>query len=377
MKILVTGAKGFIGKNLVYRLKNAGIETVYEYGRDSGEKALREYCADCDLVFHLAGVNRPKEEKEFMEGNAGVTELLLSCLEEARNPVPVVLTSSVQAELDNPYGDSKREAEKLLLSYGARNGVKVFPYRLPNVFGKWSRPEYNSAVATFCYNIARNKPIRVDDPEKTIRLVYIDDLLEEFTGLIRDPGRAFIKDGKPITEPVSFSGPVYEKKLKEITELIRSFPENRKSLEVPLLSDPFVSKLYSTYLSFLPEEGFSYPLIQKCDSRGSFTEFIRTPERGQVSVNVAHPGITKGQHWHDSKNEKFLVVSGKGLIRFRKVGEEKIIDVHVNGSELTVVDIPTGYVHCIINEGEEDLVTVMWANESFDPAHSDTWREEV
>ncbi len=372
MKILVTGAGGFIGKNLVCRLRNKGFEDIFEYTRQSTEEDLKRYCAGCDFVFHLAGVNRPKEESEFEAGNAGLTRRLLSCLEEAGNTVPVVLSSSTQAESENAYGSSKRGAEEAVRAYGERNGIRVYIYRLPNVFGKWSRPEYNSAVATFCYQVARDLPIRVNDPEHPMKLVYIDDLTEEFAKLPEHPERETGPDG--IVVP---GFPVYETKLGRIAETIQSFGKQRETYGVPQLSDALTSKLYSTYLSFLPRDGFSYPLKMNCDERGSFTEFIRTPDRGQVSVNVARPGITKGQHWHDSKNEKFLVVQGKGLIRFRKVGETEIIDYHVSGEKLEAVEIPTGYTHCIINEGDTDLITVMWASEAFDPEKPDTYHEEV
>ncbi|MCR5485929.1 MAG: NAD-dependent epimerase/dehydratase family protein [Lachnospiraceae bacterium] len=373
MKILITGAKGFIGKNLAYRLKNAGRDQIYEYGRESGEGCLKEYCADCDIVFHLAGVNRPESEEEFARGNVELTRRLTEYLEAANNPAPILFTSSTQAVLENPYGVSKYGAEQILESYGNRNQSKVMIFRMPNVFGKWSRPEYNSAVATFCYKIARSKPIRVNDPAHEMDLLYIDDLTEEFAGY----AEALEKNEELPNGRIALKSPIYHKTLGEVAELIRSFPGHRRDLTVPRLDDPFVSKLYSTYLSFLPPEGFSYPLDMKVDERGSFTEFIRTPERGQVSVNISHPGIIKGQHWHDSKNEKFLVARGKALIRFRRVGEEEIIDYHVSGEKLQVVEIPTGYVHCIINEGDEDLVTIMWANEAFDPQKPDTWREEV
>ncbi len=376
MKILVTGAGGFIGKNLIKRLENKGYDDILRCVRESTDGDLARYCKDADFVFHLAGVNRPKSDEEFVTGNTGFTKKLIAGLEASGNKCPVIMSSSTQAELDNPYGISKREAEEAVYEYRQRTGAEVLIYRMPNVFGKWSKPNYNSAVATFCHNIARDLPITVNDPEHEMKLVYIDDLVSEFIEdmqIMLEGGTVF-GSGDRFT---SMRCPVYETSLGNVAEIIQSFPEMRESLEIPKLVDPFISKLYSTYLSFLPEDGFAYKLNMKKDDRGSFTEFIRTPDRGQVSVNISHPGIVKGQHWHDSKNEKFLVVRGKGLIRFRRIGDDKITEYHVTGDELTVVDIPTGYTHCIINEGEEDMVTVMWANEAFNPEQPDTYREEV
>lgn len=379
MKILVTGAQGFIGSNLVRRLMNSGYDDILEYTIDNSRQDLEGYCGRADIVFHLAGVNRPKDESEFFTGNSDLTADLVACLEKAGNKCPVIITSSTQAGSDDPankYADSKRRAEGALFDHGQKTKAPVIIYRLPNVFGKWSRPNYNSAIATFCYNTAHSLPIKVNDPSHEMDLVYIDDVVAE---LIEDmeimkDGGSVEGAGRPYTSPRC---PIHHTTLGFIADTITGFPAIRKSLEVPDLSDPLVSKLYSTYLSFLPEDGFSYELKMNKDERGSFTEFIRTADRGQVSVNITHPGITKGNHWHDSKNEKFLVVKGRGLIRFRKVGEEKVIDYHVSGEDLTVVDIPTGYVHCIINEGEDELVTVMWASEAFDPARPDTYYEQV
>ena len=379
MKILVTGAHGFIGKNLIMRLKNKGYTDIYEYVRGSSDEELRSYCSDAGFVFHLAGVNRPESEEEFWSGNRDLTKRLTDMLEEAGNRCPVIVSSSTQAEqadAGNIYGASKRGAEEAVYEYGLRTGAQVVIYRMPNVFGKWSRPNYNSAVATFCHNIARGLPITINDPEHMMHLAYIDDVVGEFTEdmeILLEGGTVY-GSGERNT---ALRCPVYDTRLGNIAETIESFPLMRESLEIPKLIDPLISKLYSTYLSFLPEDGFAYSLNMKTDNRGSFTEFIRTPDRGQVSVNVSHPGIVKGQHWHDSKNEKFLVVQGRGLIRFRKIGEDRVIDYHVSGEELTVVDIPTGYVHCIINEGDTDMVTIMWANESYDPERPDTYREEV
>ncbi len=379
MKILVTGAYGFVGRNLICRLRNTGYDDILEYDRESSDEDLKRYCEEAGIVFHLAGVNRPKDDREFVSGNTDLTRMLVSHLEEAENNCPIIITSSIQAasaDESNKYASSKRGAEQALYEHGQKTGAKVIIYRMPNIFGKWSRPNYNSAVATFCYNTARSLPIQVNDSEHMMHLVYIDDLVTE---LVEDMellsgGKEPEGTGLPYTAPRCI---VYDAKLGYIADTIQSFPKMRENLGVPELSEGLVSKLYSTYLSFLPEDAFSYKLKMNKDDRGSFTEFIRTSDRGQVSVNISHPGIVKGNHWHDSKNEKFLVVKGKGLIRFRKVGSDEIQEYHVSGDELTVVDIPTGYVHCIINEGDTELVTVMWASEAFDPERPDTFREEV
>ncbi len=368
-RILITGANGFVGKNLKAELKNRGYETVYECDVCTTEEELKQYLSDCTFVFHLAGVNRPKEEKEFTEGNCGFTKTVLEGLEKAGNACPVLLSSSIQAALDNPYGISKREAEGLVFSYGKITGAPVYVYRLPGVFGKWCRPNYNSVVATFCHQIARDLPITVNDPERDLELVYIDDVVDAFISSME--GNAVYDGDYCIVKKT------HHIRLKDLADTIRSFRESRETLAVPEQGDELKKDLYSTYLSYLKEDDFSYPLCMKCDERGSFTEFLRSTDNGQVSVNVAKPGITKGNHWHHTKNEKFLVVSGKACIRFRKVGETEIYSYDVSGEELTVVDIPTGYTHNITNVGEEDLVTVMWASEPFDPDHPDTFYEPV
>ena len=369
MKILITGAKGFVGKNLIAELKNKGYTDILEVDKETDQTLLDQYTKECEFVFHLAGVNRPKDEKEFMEGNFGFTSELLDLLKKHNNKAPVLITSSIQAKLDNPYGKSKKAGEDLLFNYSKETGVDVYVYRLNNLFGKWSRPNYNTVVATFCHNIARDIDIQINNPEAELNLCYIDDVLEEFMKAL---------DGKPTKEDNYCIVPVNHKiKLGELAEKIKGFKDSRKDLSVPNMKDDLTKKLYSTYLSFLPEDDFAYDLKMNVDNRGSFTEMIRTPERGQVSVNVSKPGITKGNHWHHTKNEKFLVVSGKGLIRFRKIDEEKIIEYHVSGDKLQVVDIPTGYTHSIVNVGETDLVTVMWVNECFDPEKPDTYYLEV
>ncbi|MCQ6274672.1 capsular polysaccharide biosynthesis protein CapF [Bacillus sp. V3B] len=370
MNILVTGAKGFVGKNLIAELKNKGYNDILEFTRESDPSLLEKYTKECDFVFHLAGVNRPKDENEFMEGNFGLTSQLLELLKKHGNKAPVLVTSSIQAEKDNPYGRSKKAGEDLLFNYYKETDVKVYVYRLPNLFGKWSKPNYNTVVATYCHNIARDLDIQINNPDAELNLCYIDDLLEEFLRALE--GNPTMQEDDYCVVPVS-----HTIKLGKLADLIKSFKESRINLSIPNMEDTLTKKLYSTYLSFLPEDQFSYDLKMNCDHRGSFTEFMRTPERGQVSVNVSKPRITKGNHWHHTKNEKFLVVSGEGLIRFRKIDTEEIIEYRVSGEKLQVVDIPTGYTHSIVNVGENDLVTVMWANECFDPEKPDTYFLEV
>src|SRR5690606_18999546 len=369
MNILVTGAKGFVGKNLVAELKNQGYGNIFEFTKESDLSILDNYTKECDFVFHLAGINRPKEEAEFMEGNFGLTSQLLELLKKNNNKAPVLITSSIQAERDNAYGRSKKAGEDLIFNYQNDTGVKAYVYRLPNLFGKWSQPNYNTVVATYCHNIARGLDIQVNNPDAELNLCYIDDVLEEFINALK---------GKPTTQDEFCVVPVtHNIKLGDLANLIQSFKDSRTDLSIPNMEDEFTKKLYSTYLSFLPEDQFSYELKMNTDHRGSFTEFIRTPERGQVSVNVSKPGITKGNHWHHTKNEKFLVVRGEGLIRFRKIDSDEIIEYRVSGEKLEVVDIPTGYTHSIVNVGDKDLVTVMWANECFDPEKPDTYFVEV
>jgi len=369
MKILVTGSKGFIGKNLIAELRNRKYEDIFQYDRDTDSSLLEEYCKEADFVFHLAGVNRPKEQSEFMKGNFGFTSDLLNTLKNHNNTCPVMISSSIQAELDNPYGESKKAGEDLLFAYGKETGSKVLVYRFPNVFGKWCRPNYNSAVATFCHNIAHDIPIQINEPSVVMNLVYIDDVVNE---LINALERKENKGGEFCKVPV-----VHTITLGEIVDLIYSFRKSREDRSVPNMSEAFTKKLYSTYLSYLPENHFSYDLKMNVDQRGSFTEFIKTPERGQVSVNISKPRITKGNHWHHTKNEKFLVVSGKGVIRFRKIDSDEVLEYFVSGDKMEVVDIPTGYTHNIENLGDSDMVTIMWANEPFDPEKPDTYYLEV
>ena len=383
MNILVTGARGFVGRNLVSQLRNirdgkaknyaiAGQPLdVMEYDVDSDPSLLDEYCRRADFVFNLAGVNRPQDPAEFMRGNFGFASTLLDTLKRHGNACPVMISSSTQAALDNPYGESKRAGEQLMFDYARQTGARVLVYRFPNVFGKWCRPNYNSAVATFCHNIARDLPIRVNDPGVVMHLVYIDDVVDELIAALS--GREH-RSGDYCEVPV-----VHTVTLGAIVDLLHSFKESRATLGVPCVGDAFARKLYSTYLSYLPEDSFGYPLKMNVDERGSFTEIIRTPERGQFSVNISRPHITKGNHWHHTKNEKFLVVSGRGVIRFRNMNdpEARVIEYFVSGDRLEVIDIPTGYTHNIENLGDTDMVTFMWCNECFDPQRPDTYSEKV
>ena len=398
MKILVTGAKGFVGKNLVASLKNIrdgkdrvhpikGLEhpedlVIYEYDIDSTPEELDAYCKDADFVFNLAGVNRPKNQEDFMKGNFGFASTLLDTLKKYANKAPVMLSSSIQASLTgrfagSEYGKSKLAGEELFQKYSEETGAKVLIYRFPNLFGKWCRPNYNSAVATFSNNIANDLPITVNDRSTELELVYIDDLIEEF--ILAVNGEEHRDENGFCFCPVSF-----HVTLGEIVDLLYQFKESRNDLSVPDMSDGFTKRLYANYLSYLPADGFSYNLKMNKDDRGSFTEILRTADRGQVSVNISKPGITKGQHWHHTKNEKFVVVSGKGLIQLRKIGEDEngnpypVVNYEVNGDDITVVEMIPGYTHNIINLSEtENLVTVMWANEPFDPEHPDTFGETV
>lgn len=383
MRILVTGAKGFVGRNLCLTLQQMPDVEVLKY--DLGdEPKLDGYVAECDFVMHLAGVNRPKDPAEFKTGNTVFTEDILEKLAARSNPPPVLLSSSIQAALDNDYGKSKLAAEDAVRAYGDKTGAPVFIYRLANVFGKWCRPNYNSAVATWVYNIARDLPIMVRDPAATVTLVYIDDVVKSFISHVervetcREIESTCSIRSTRLKEILSVE-PSYTRSLGEIVELIKSFHDEPNTLMVPDQQDGFTKKLYSTYLAALPEDKFSYPLNMHCDNRGSFTEALHSAERGQVSVNVSKPGIAKGQHWHHTKHEKFLVVSGRGEINFRMADDPngKVITYKVSGDKLEVVRIPPGYTHNIVNVGDTDMVTLMWANEVFDPANPDTFRLEV
>jgi len=369
MKILVTGAKGFIGRNLIIGLKNHKDMEIYEYDKDTKQSLLEEYCKDADFVYHLAGVNRPIDEEQYIENNIDFTIQLLKALKNNNNPCPLVYSSSVQASLNNSYGKSKKAGEDAIFNYAIETGSKVLVYRLPNVFGKWCKPNYNSVVATFCNNIAKDLPITVNEPDTALRLVYIDDVVEEFIHALKGEeckAGAFCKI--PTVHMMSIGG---------IADLIRSFKSSREKLAIPDMSDAFTKKLYSTYLSYLPDWDLSQELKMNVDQRGSFTEFIKQTEIGQVSINISKAGIIKGNHWHNTKIEKFLVVSGIGVIRIRKITSKEVISYYVDGEKLQIIDIPAGYAHNIENLGKRELITMIWANESFDPSKPDTYSMEV
>lgn len=399
MNVLVTGANGFVGKNLVANLQNIKdgknrtrpnlkIDNIYCYDIDSTDEELNEYCKKADFVFNLAGVNRPKEQSEFMSGNFGFGEVLLYTLKKHGNTCPVMLSSSIQATLigrygESDYGKSKLAGENLFFDYSKETGVKVLVYRFPNLFGKWCRPNYNSAVATFCNNIANDLPITVNDPSVQLELLYIDDLVEEMFDALegKEHHCEFDRLNTVLTENGKFCAvpTTHFVTLGEIVELLNSFKDQPISLVMPEIpNNSFAKKLYSTYLSYLPKEKSVFPLKMNVDDRGSFTELLKTENCGQFSVNISKPGITKGQHWHNSKWEFFIVVSGHGLIRERKIGSDEIIEFEVTGDNIQAVHMLPGYTHNIINLSDtENLVTVMWANEQFDPKHPDTFGEIV
>lgn len=367
-KCLVTGAGGFLGKHLLLWLEQTGHEVI-AYHHTDGEQMLKHYCKECDIVFHLAGVNRPNLVEEYDTGNVGFTKALVDALEQAGNACSVIFASSIQADLDNPYGRSKQRAENILIKHGEATGAGVAIYRLPNVFGKWCRPNYNSVVATFCHNQAHGLSLVIHDASHTMELVHVDDVMMAFLENLNAQAKK-----EAIFREVSV---IYRKTVGEVASFIQSFGTCRNSLHVPGQEDGFLRKLYSTYLSYLPLERLSYPLCMHVDDRGSFTEFMRTEGQGQFSVNISHPHIVKGNHWHHTKHEKFLVVSGEGIIRLRKLGTDDITVYMVSGRKLEVIEIPPGCTHNIENIGEQDMVTLMWANEPFNPRQQDTWPMEV
>ena len=399
MNILVTGAKGFVGRNLVAALKNIRdgkdrtrgdlvIGEIYEYDIDSTLADLDDACMHADFVFNLAGVNRPKDNSEFMAGNFGFASDLLETLKRHKNLCPVMLSSSIQATLagrfgNSEYGRSKKAGEELFFEYSRETGAKVLVYRFPNLFGKWCRPNYNSAVATFCNNIANDLPIQVNDPNVDMELLYIDDLVEEMIAALKGGEHYAEFDGVEtvLTENGRYCAvpTVHKIKLGAIVDLLNKFHDQPNTLVMPEIpNNSFEKKLYSTYLSYLPKEKVSFPLKMNVDARGSFTELLKTVNCGQFSVNVSKPGITKGEHWHHSKWEFFIVVSGRALIQERKIGTDEVIEFEVSGEKIEAVHMLPGYTHNIINLSDtENLVTVMWANEQFDPNHPDTFGEKV
>ena len=381
--LLITGAGGFVGKNLVAQLRNEGWNDLLLFDVDTPKELLADYAARADFVFHLAGVNRPQNPDEFYEGNRGLTEHLLALLAAAGNKAPVLVTSSIQAELDNDYGKSKREAEELIFAHERATGAPALVYRLPGVFGKWCRPNYNSAVATFCYNTAHDLPIMVNDRATELELLYIDDLVEEMLDALEmRPHRCdydgltpvFGAQGRYCAAPVT-----HKVTLGEIVDLLQKFHDQPRTLVVPAIpAGSFAKKLYSTYLSYLPKEKVAFPLKMNVDVRGSFTELLKTENCGQFSVNVSKPGITKGQHWHNTKWEFFIVVAGRALIQERRVDSDEVLEFTVSGDAPTAVQMLPGYTHNIINLSDtEDLITLMWANEPFDSAHPDTFGLKV
>lgn len=398
MKVLITGARGFVGKNLTEALKNLRdgkdrtrpnliIDEIYEYDIDSMEIELDEYCKNADFVFNLAGVNRPKSQEEFMQGNFGFASKLLDTLKKHKNTCPVMLSSSIQATLvgryDGEYGRSKKAGEDLFFDYAKETGAKVLVYRFPNLFGKWCRPNYNSAVATFCNNIANDLPITVNDRSAKIELLYIDDLVGEMLDALEGKEHHAEFDGidTVITEKGKFCAvPITHKTtLGEIVDLLYTFRDQPNTLVIPEMpKESFAKKLYSTYLSYLPKEKVAFPLKMNIDDRGSFTELLKTVNCGQVSVNISRAGIIKGQHWHNSKWEFFIVVKGQALIQERKIGTDEVLEFKVSGENIQAVHMLPGYTHNIINLSEtEDLITIMWANEQFDKDKPDTFAEKV
>ena len=397
MNILVTGAKGFVGRNLVENLKtirdgknrtrNIAINEIYEYDIDTDPLLLKDFCAKAGFVFNLAGVNRPQNQEEFMQGNFGFASTLLDTLKSCGNTCPVMISSSIQAtclgRYDSDYGRSKKAGEELMFTYAAETGAKVLVYRFPNLFGKWCRPNYNSAVATFCNNIANDLPIQVSDPAVELELLYIDDLVEEMLDALEGREHRCEFDGvnTVITENGRYcAAPVTHKvTLGKIVDLLNSFKKQPETLIMPQIPhNSFAKKLYSTYLSYLPKEAACFHLKMNVDDRGSFTELLKTADCGQFSVNISKPGITKGQHWHNTKWEFFIVVSGKALIQQRKIGTDEVLNFEVSGEKIEAVHMLPGYTHNIINLSDtQDLVTVMWANEQFDPNKPDTFFEKV
>lgn len=368
--VLVTGANGFIGRNLVATLsRREDVEVMMIDSKNSLEE-LEVYALKADFIYHLAGVNRPENTEEFVTGNLGYTQHLINILSSNQKKTPILLSSSIQAGQDNPYGSSKRAAEEAVFAYGHNVGVNTFVYRLPNVFGKWSKPNYNSVIATWCHNISREIPIQVNNPDAEVTLVYIDDVIESFVGSMDDPDASYIGDYHDISRS-------FKVKLKDIEASLVSFKSSRDTLVISDLKNDFERFLYSTYLSYLPENDFGYDLEMKHDNRGWLAEFIKTEHSGQVFISRTKPGITRGNHWHHTKVEKFLVIEGEAVVKFRQIEGEETLEYPVNGLSLRVIDIPPGYTHSITNIGTTDVITLFWANELFNPEKPDTYYLEV
>jgi len=368
--VLVTGSSGFIGKNLCKRLEETEGLDILRFEREHTPDDLKQFLSKADFVFHLAGINRPKDESEFDKGNRSLTENLINYVKESGRKIPILVTSSIQAELDNPYGKSKKAAEDAVFKWGKQAGNKVFVYRLPNVFGKWCRPNYNSVVATFCNNIANDLEISINDRTTKLSLVYIDDVTKDFV-------KAFREGKTPDADGFCYIDRVFETTLGELSDKIYSFKDSRNSLLIPSFGDDFTKFLYATYTSYLSTDNLAYQLDMKCDDRGWLAEFIKSNQFGQIFVSKTKPGITRGNHWHHTKIEKFLVLSGEAEIRFRNVNDDKTIDYKVSGDKLEVLDIPAGYTHSIKNIGKNDLLTLFWSDEIFNPEDTDTYFKEV
>ena len=369
MKILITGAKGFIGKNLTAHLKEQGYEVLSFDALDNNVKELSSLVAQSDFIVHLAGINRPTEVREF-DDNYESTKTIINLIKKEKREIPLIYSSSTQAAKDNPYGKSKKRAEDLLFAFHLETKNKVFVYRLHNVFGKWSRPNYNSVIATFCNNVARDLPLTINDPSAEVSFVYIDDVISSFIETIKNAH--LLK-----SEEIHYVSPIYQVKIGDLANLLKNFKQMRSNLKVPSFVDEFEKKLYATYLSYLPSADFTYKIPSHIDNRGSFTEIIKTDEYGQFSINVIKPGITKGNHYHHTKNERFVVVSGECETCFRNINSKEIIRYKTSGREIEVIDIPTGYTHSIKNIGQENAIVFMWANEPFDPNNPDTYFLEV
>ncbi len=370
MKLLITGSDGFIGKNLVAQLKSRGYTDLFLYDRNQKDASLEKYLEECDFLFHLAGINRSDNPDDFEQGNTALTNQIIKKLKSCSNTCPILASSSIQAELDTPYGKSKRAMEDVLFAYASSCNVNVYVYRLPNVYGKWCKPNYNSVVATFCHNVSRNLDLRIDNPDTVLQLVYIDDVVDAFIRTL---------EGKPIVADDGFcQAPIpHPIKLGQLAEKLILFHKNRQSLEMPAFAHDFDRKLYATYSSYLPQKLFSYKLDPKTDERGYFCECLKCSAFGQVSISVTKPGIVRGNHWHHTKVEKFLVVKGSAVIRFRLLNSEEILDYYVDGSVPEIIDVPVGYTHSIQNIGDSEMIALIWSSEEFNPQYPDTYFDPV